>query len=94
MNPQLRQTDRELLEENKALQSECERLRKELRHTHSGYEIMQEEADRLRKDKARLDWLADPDNIIGNVELPEKAVLENVHCMRSAIDAAMKGGGE
>ncbi len=65
--------DRELLEENEALQAECEQL---------------------LKDKARLDWLADPENAIGNVQLPVEAVLENVHCMRAAIDAAMAGGSQ
>lgn len=60
----------------------------------SDYEALQAECEQLRKDKVRLDWLADPDNAIGNVELPEKAVLENVHCLRAAIDAAMEGGEE
>ena len=40
-------------------------------------------------DKIRLDWLADPDNQIGQVMLPTKAVIENLHSLRAAIDAAM-----
>lgn len=41
------------------------------------------------KDAARLDWLADPDNAIGNVQLPTECVLENMGSLRDAIDAAM-----
>jgi len=47
------------------------------------------EIERLRADAARLDWLADKDNAIGNVELPAQCVTENMHSMRAAIDAAM-----
>lgn len=43
----------------------------------------------LQKDKARLDWLADPANKIGNVQLPSSAVTANPHSLRAAIDAAM-----
>jgi len=60
----------------------------------SDYEALQAECEQLLKDKARLDWLADPENAIGNVQLPVEAVLENVHCLRAAIDAAMEGGKE
>jgi len=45
----------------------------------------------LRKDRARLDWLADRDNKVGNVMLPVGAVMNNLHSMRDAIDAAMTG---
>lgn len=41
------------------------------------------------KDAARLDWLADPANGIGNVQLPSQCVLDNLTCMRGAIDQAM-----
>jgi len=44
----------------------------------------------LRMDKSRIDWLADPNNIIGNVELPRKCVLNNPHSLRAAIDEAME----
>lgn len=46
--------------------------------------------DRLRKDADRLDWLADPENTIGNVQLPSECVLQNLHSLRDAIDAARK----
>ena len=41
------------------------------------------------QDAKRLDWLADPANTIGNVELPTEAVTANLHSLRDAIDAAM-----
>lgn len=40
-------------------------------------------------DKVRLDWLADPENQIGRVQLPTAFVEQNVHSLRAAIDAAM-----
>ena len=43
----------------------------------------------LRKDKARLDWLADVDNNIGGVYLPNDCVMQNIADMREAIDMAM-----
>lgn len=43
----------------------------------------------LRKDKSRLDWLADPANNIGNVQLPTDCVCRNPHSLRDAIDDAM-----
>lgn len=51
--------------------------------------VLAEEVRRLRRDEARLDWLADLDNTIGNVQLPFKCVEANVSSMRGAIDAAM-----
>ena len=42
----------------------------------------------LVRDRERLDWLADPDNTTGNVQLPIKCVTSNVHSLRDAIDAA------
>lgn len=44
----------------------------------------------LLRDKARLDWLADPENTIGQVVLPEKCVHDHLDSMRAAIDAAME----
>jgi len=41
-------------------------------------------------DAARLDWLADPGNQIGNVHLPTECVLAHPESMRAAIDAAMR----
>jgi hypothetical protein len=42
----------------------------------------------LRKDKARLDWLADKENKIGNVQLPA-AIVERTLMLRDAIDLSM-----
>lgn len=41
------------------------------------------------KDVERMDWLADPANTVGNVQLPTAAVTANLHSLRDAIDAAM-----
>jgi hypothetical protein len=46
--------------------------------------------EQLRKDKARLDWLADPKNTIGNVTLPRQHIMDHPDSMRAAIDAAME----
>ena len=46
------------------------------------------ERKELVRDRERLNWLADPDNTIGNVQLPLKCVTANVHSLRDAIDAA------
>jgi len=51
---------------------------------------LERENAELRKDKARLDWLADPQNTIGNVTLPRQHILDHPDSMRAAIDAAMK----
>jgi hypothetical protein len=50
---------------------------------------MATEIEKLRADAKRLDWLADPANTIGNVQLPTEAVTANLHSLRDAIDAAM-----
>lgn len=47
------------------------------------------EAKELRKDKARLDWLADRENTVGNVTLPTEVVSRNLHSLRAAIDETM-----
>lgn len=41
------------------------------------------------RDTKRIDWLADTDNMVGNVQLPREIVEANVHSLRAAIDAAM-----
>lgn len=41
------------------------------------------------KDTQRIDWLADVNNKIGNVQLPTACVEKNPHSLRAAIDAAM-----
>lgn len=49
-----------------------------------------DEVERLRADELRLDWLADKNNAIGNVQLPTACVQANLHCLRGAIDMAMR----
>lgn len=41
-------------------------------------------------DTVRLDWLADRDQHIGNVQLPAECVACNLHSLRDAIDMAMQ----
>ena len=47
------------------------------------------ELQELIKDKARLDWLADVNNNIGNVLLPRDIVERNLGSLRDGIDEAM-----
>lgn len=49
---------------------------------------LEQQVERLREDAARLDWLADPNQAIGNIQLPNDCVLDNLHSLRDAIDAA------
>jgi hypothetical protein len=56
--------------------------------------LTSDEVDTMERDKARIDWLADPENAIGNVQLPVGAVTENIGSLRDAIDAAMSGNYE
>ena len=51
--------------------------------------VTEAELVELQKDKARLDWLADVNNTIGNITLPRDIVERNLHSMRAAIDEAM-----
>lgn len=51
---------------------------------------LERENERLRADEARLDWLADPSNGLGNVQLPTPCVTANLHSLRDAIDMAMR----
>lgn len=55
-----------------------------------GIAELQRENAELQKDKARLDWLADANNTIGDVRLPRDIVERNLHSMRAAIDDAME----
>lgn len=41
-----------------------------------------------KRDAERMDWLADPKNSIGNVQLPIDCVKNNLHSLRGAIDEA------
>lgn len=54
-----------------------------------GIAELQRENAELRKDRARLDWLADVNNTIGGVVLQRDIVERNLHSMRDAIDEAM-----
>ena len=54
-------------------------------------EALKAEIIELKKDKARLDWLADKDNPISGVQLPREIVLSNLDGgLRGMIDAAME----
>ena len=44
---------------------------------------------RAEQDSRRIDWLADPGNTIGNVQLPTECVERNLHSLRAAIDDSM-----
>jgi len=50
----------------------------------------QKELNELRKDKLRLDWLADVNNTISNVLLPRDIVERNLGSLRDGIDEAIK----
>ena len=45
--------------------------------------------DALQRDADRLNWLADKNNLVGNVQLPTSCVYQNLHSLRDAIDAAI-----
>lgn len=42
-----------------------------------------------RTDKERLDFIADPAQLVANITLPTHCVKENPHSIRDAIDTAM-----
>ena len=44
----------------------------------------------LKRDKERLDWLADVNNTICTVLLPRDIVYRNLHSLRDAIDDAIR----
>lgn len=67
---------------------EC--LERKYRELEAQYQQQQDEIESLQGDARRLDWLADPDNRIGNVQLPRACVEANLTSLRGAIDAAMK----
>lgn len=52
-------------------------------------ESLSDAIESLSKDAARIDWLADPKNEIGNVQLPKACVHRNLGSLRDAIDMAM-----
>ncbi len=41
-------------------------------------------------DAKRIDWLADPEQFTGSIQLPKECVEKNLHSLRAAIDAAME----
>lgn len=47
----------------------------------------------LLADARRIDWLADPNNSIGNVQLPRDIVERNLGSLREAIDEAIAKEG-
>ena len=59
-------------------------------HAIAAAVLRSEQVQAWKKDAERLDWLADPNNSIGNVQLPTECVTENLHSLRAAIDAAME----
>ena len=80
-----------------AMQKEIDNLEAELAdaklansYNRDVLDDMYNDISELRKDKARLDWLADKNNEIGNVILPAHCARNNLTSMRDAIDAAMK----
>lgn len=54
-----------------------------------GIAELQQKNKALLRDKARLDWLADVNNNIGNVLLPRDIVERNLGSLRDGIDEAM-----
>jgi len=43
----------------------------------------------ISDDTKRIDWLADPEQFTGSIQLPTKCVENNLHSLRAAIDEAM-----
>ena len=52
-------------------------------------QVLADEVIKLRKDAKRIDWLADVNNRIGNVQLPIECIENNPDSLRAAIDMAM-----
>lgn len=71
------------------LEDECNDRHDLLVEHRSQTTALQARVTELESDAARLDWLADPNNNIGNVQLPTRCVLDNIGSLRAAIDAAM-----
>lgn len=45
-------------------------------------------------DSIRIDWLANKNNFVGNVQLPRECVENNITSLRGAIDDAMRLDGK
>ena len=55
-----------------------------------GIALLQKENADLRKDKLRLDWLADVNQTVGSVLLTTGIVERNLSSLRDALDEAMR----
>ena len=71
-------------EARKAAQRELAELREK-------YLALGVRVKRAEQDSKRIDWLADKNNAIGNVQLPTECVERNLYSLRAAIDDAMEG---
>lgn len=80
----------DVISEITGLHQQLEEERQQHELTRRALADMTVELEEAKKDSARLDWLADPFNQTGNVQLPTVAVHRNPHSMRGAIDDAMK----
>jgi hypothetical protein len=72
-------------------QPRIERLQEDVKKLSGKSPTFDDDLQELIRDAQRLDWLADPENKKGNVQLPVGAVESNTHCLRAAIDAAKSG---
>ena len=52
-------------------------------------EVYMQDDQRAKTDSNRIDWLADPNNRIGQILLPTECVERNPGNLRDAIDEAM-----
>ena len=50
---------------------------------------MKTERNNAIEDTKRIDWLADPEQFNGYIQLPTACVENNLHSLRAAIDEAM-----
>jgi len=73
-----------------SMTAEIEELYTRINQQNTEIGSLQNTIKKLRFDKKRLDWLADTSQNLGEVLLPNDCVLNNIHSMRAAIDAAMK----
>ena len=78
-------------------QAECLRClrrtaaQRELAELREKYLALGVRVKRAEQDSKRIDWLADKNNAIGNVQLPTECVERNLYSLRAAIDDAMEG---
>lgn len=84
------QSERDLCDKVASLTSQLAESERALAMLKIKYRSGIVENSRLDRDKARLDWLADPNNQIGCVRLPTQCVHDNLDSLRGAIDDAME----